>query len=798
MRKSHVFVWLALVLGAAPAAAEPGVDRLGDPLPSGAVARLGTTRFRAPQQIAAFAYSPDGKQLLAAAGGDVSVLDAETGKLLQTFSPGDRAGGPTRGLAFTADGKQFVTADFQGTVRVWEDGKVVRSFKTAVPVNGLAVSKDLIATWGGRPEVRLFSLEGKSLPSLPLQSGAGANPGVALAPDGRLLAVGGQDCAVNLFDVADGKSVRKLGAGPNTQPTAPSRLVAWSPDGKLLLAGSAWTPLILFKAETGETVHQLTEAGKTTLAFTFSPTGKFVAAVVNDDTLRVWGVASGEELRRFPIRAGLSRLAFRPDGKILAGVAQDAAVRIWDLDAGTEGKPNEGHRAAVASLAFFPDGKRLVAHSVDAQTYVWGGDGLVLDRPEMLYFFAGPPVIEGDDTVVAPDNGQPAVVRWTVGGKRTTVALEVPKLPPQVSTRAISGDGEAIALSSQDGSVRVWDTRTGQLRQTLQGEPGGVSEMAFTFDHRLLAVPQGDNLTLWDVAGGKTVRKLPKFGSIRVQFAPDGMTFLGFRQGLTVWETWTGRERLRWDVKLPLGVITFSPDGRTVAVGGSDGTIHVHDLFDGHELIKLEGHRGAVRSLAYSRDGSLLASGGADTTVLLWDATRWPRGGPAAPVDSAIPRLWEELAGTDAAQAHKAIWALAAAPQRSVPWLKGKLAPVPRESAERIARLVADLDSDDFATRRSANQELESIGRAAEPALLKAQNGDGSLEMKKRVQALLEKLASDELPPERLRHLRAVEVLRQAATTEARAVLQGLADGADGELLTREAKAALKRLSSQP
>jgi WD domain, G-beta repeat len=287
------------------------------------------------------------------------------------------------------------------------------------------------------------------------------------------------------------------------------------------------------------------------------------------------------------------------------------------------------------------------------------------------------------------------------------------------------------------------------------------------------------------------VQKLPKLGPIRFQFSPDGRTFTGSTQGLVLWETVTGRERLRTGKTASFQDAAFSPDGRLLAAGALDGAVFVFDAADGTELAKLEGHTGSVRSLAFSPDGNLLATGSADTTVLLWDATRWPRAKPAA-TDADPAALWDDLASPDAARAYKAIRALAAAPQKSVPLLKEKVPPVRPVPRETIARLIADLDSDDFATRQKATQELEAIGPPAESALTTALDHDGSLEMKKRLRNLLEKLSSDDLPPERLRQMRVVEVLQHAQSPEARALLQELAAGADGAALTREAQAALR------
>jgi HEAT repeat protein len=151
------------------------------------------------------------------------------------------------------------------------------------------------------------------------------------------------------------------------------------------------------------------------------------------------------------------------------------------------------------------------------------------------------------------------------------------------------------------------------------------------------------------------------------------------------------------------------------------------------------------------------------------------------------------LASADAAKAYRAIGRLAAGPLKALPFLQQQLRLPAVADANQLSGWIRDLDSDDFNVRQKATHALERQGETAAPALRKKLEDEPTLEARRRAEALLQKEAAH-----RQRIGRALEVLEQTATDEARAILKALAEGADGCFTTLEARATLQRIAKRP
>jgi WD40 repeat protein len=849
---------LATQLALAGTAPAP-TDRHGDPLPAGARARLGTVRFRHAGPAQFLAFSPGGKVLASGTGdGTLRLWEAASGKQLHQVP--FTLLGPSS-AAFSMDGKVLAVMGPDNRVHVWDPAARKELRAWALPPAGwtaVALSPDLktAALLGQDQSLRLWDLgparRARHLLGTPPKGNA-KQPAMlrelAFSPDGRTLAAGGTrggTVFVRLWDVPTGRELPAV-----TGPAGGVSALAFSTDGKLLAVGGG-QELCLYDRATGKEVRRVPAARAGASSSAFAPGGKLLA-VGNGPNVDLLEPDTGRVVRRLPAHPGTSPcVAFAPDGETLAVAGGDHTVRLWEVATGRQVVPTGGHRGMIGAVVCSPDGKIVATSAADRTIRLWeAATGKELRRlsrpgPALLAFTGG-----GKALAAAWPDG--TVCLWDVASGKE---LRRERLPARAfQTAVFSADGNVLVAARPGDGVRLWDVATrreirrlGKARAPGQPAPA-FSAIALAPDGRTVAVARGSPVNLgftgdvvnlgqaggsavglWEVATGKERGqvRLPggnnggfnPYGSTLVTgsgtvywsngwgspvsklvFSPDGRTLFAARSAGHLWDLAAGRELRRLDGWQGFGGgAAFSPDGKLLALGGY-GSFALWDVATGAKLGQVGGHEGSVTAVVFSADGKMLFTGGADTTVLVWDVGRVVEAARRRRADPSVKRLealWQDLGGADGARAYRAVWALAAAPGRAVPFLAERLRPFPPLDAGRIDRLVAALGHARYAVRAQAVRELERLGEVAEPALRRALAGNPSLEQRRRVERLLDKAAAPVTSPEQLRALRAVEVLERAGTPEARRVLAALAVGAADARLTREARAALGRLAGRP
>jgi WD40 repeat protein len=474
----------------------------------------------------------------------------------------------------------------------------------------------------------------------------------------------------------------------------------------------------------------------------------------------------------FPHRARVVAVAFTADGKFVAtgGGFHEGALRLWEAPTGKIVTQFGDHGGGVSALAFTPDSKTLVSGGWDGEVYYW----------------------------------------------EAATGKQVGRLPgerPGITCVGYSPDGKTLAVATVDRTVVLIDKATGKERRRLQHSGTGetVTVFAFAPDGKTLAVldrgGKGE-ICLWELANGNERYRLGSpHGFQSVVFSPDGKTLAAetWAEQAILYDPATGKQRRILGVEAATRGVTviaprlaFSPDGRVLALGSGDGTVGLFEVVTGTERVREPMHDRVVSCLAFSPDGQRLLTGSHDGTARLRSVRDFGPDVTPPEVLAAgdLDRLWSDLRG-DAPRALQAIRTLAARPEQAVPFLAGRLPVVAPVPAEHFTKLIADLDDQRFAIRQKAGDELEGLGERAGPALRAALKDKPPLEVTRRIEQLLAKLEDVGLSLERVRQLRAIEVLERAGDAAAVVVLDKLSRGGAGVRETEEAKAALARLKAR-
>ncbi len=630
-----------------------GGDLAGDPLPDGALARLGTTRFSAGTTIQQVAYSRDGRLLASIDGnGDLDLWEAATGRRRFSIALTEKNGLRIGGMAFAPDGRSLAVATMNQGIVLHDtaDTRPIRRFamksqvhKGNAQVRGLAFApsgNQLAAAFWDAPLtvwdassgqiIRSFGDESKGLEHLAfspdgrtLVSGRSAIAAPAPRPDRKT--GGAEPSVLQVWDSASGQLTRRIDLGQ-------SRIgaMAVSPGGETVAVAmigqetfdgghpgiTSDRGIRLFRLADGREVRRLPGIDAMPAGLAFNSDGSRLASgetaitsgMIEDvparlTMLHVWDVTTGQELRRAEVRGGGTMcLAFAPAGETLAWVAwEEHVIRFWNAADGQELDPVPGHRGAVGDAAFTPDGRTLVTVSEDRMLRFWDPCTGNLTRQheagdDRLWFVA----LSADGRLLATGGGLAPARLWDVASGREVRRFAAPGRH-FTWCGDLSADGKTLATSRNEGVV-FWDTATGTHRlgrSKPKGEPGMVKSLRFAPDGRTVAAVGGDWVRVWDVATAEETRSfaLPNRG------LSDGFMLDGAR-------------------------LTFSPDGATLAVTSErDGLVFLLDAASSRELGRLDGATTRFKALAFSPDGGILATG-VDTgksgerrelAIRLWD-----------------------------------------------------------------------------------------------------------------------------------------------------------------------------------
>jgi RNA polymerase sigma factor (sigma-70 family) len=577
------------------------LDPNGDPLPAGAVLRLGTVRFRHGAGLLAAAYSPDGKTLASAGdGGLIRLWDAATGKPIRTLrQPGLNA---ILTLAFSPDGRMLASGGFVAGAR-WRGGE---------PPSPVA----LWDTSSGRI-VRTFTAPGTVYTA-------------AFSPDGRTFAAGGEFDSVMLWNAATGAKEREFNAAwtdrlsPGWKIECPTiRAVAFSPNRQTLVAGGKSPIIRRWDLASGAQLPPMTGEFHAVIALAFSADGK---KLFSGEPGRAWwwDTATGEKLTS-PGSMGLRSpndsnnevvgMALSPDGATLAVGYTNGSVLFFDATTGrqrAEMKDVQAFDGKCWSLCFSPDSKRLASAATHGEIVLWDtatAERIRVTEPDTPEFGACYAAVSPDGTMLATAARGKYISLWDA---RTARRLGTIGTDANCGWTAFSADGTRLMAQGW----HIWDRDTKQAVYPRKRFDQHSKRLVLSPDGRYVAAPGISSFSVYLTNSAKVSnngqaefeQRLWGVGADTdtaetVIFSPDSryvayatgtlVNFVGRpvpdneRPRVVIKETATGRDVRELPCSAVCRRIAFAPDGQIVAAACDDG-IYLWDAVDWQPLRCLE------------------------------------------------------------------------------------------------------------------------------------------------------------------------------------------------------------------
>ncbi len=463
-------------------------------------------------------------------------------------------------------------------------GQLASQSAALAPTDPDAAALAAVAAWQGQPSIAsrsaLLDIAGCCTSTQTTLRGGGVGVStVALSTGGQLLAAGGAGDVVYVWRTMSGRQQRTL-RGPAESVQA----LAFSPRGKLL-AGAAGHTIWLWNPVSGAVVEVLSGDAGDIDSLAFSPDGGLLASASDDGEVRLW-LLTGHPMARLLQRSGkpMRTVAFSPDGGVLAGAGSGGIVTMWRVASPENSsvvRTLHGATASITNLAYSPTGTMIAAEEAGGVVLLWH---LSEPAPTLLPACGGASganqsrglAFDGNGTVLLVAGGY-AKLHLCDPGSGRDIADEPYQTPGRIIGFAYDPDSGSLALATHAGSVRYWR----QPIPPFTGITGGSARVAaIPRLSRVVSVSNDDVLRLWnddgDLMSARTLPSTPR-------------------------------------------ALAVSPDGKLLAITGSDHTIAVISVPDLRIVRRLQS---VGRNVSFSPDGHLLADAD-NQTVRLWNTTTW-------------------------------------------------------------------------------------------------------------------------------------------------------------------------------
>jgi WD40 repeat protein len=523
--------------------------------------------------------SPDGKQIAFATSSYVHVFDVQTGKLAYSLI-GHR--GFISSLSWRNDGKYLLTSSYDNTAKIWQvgTGQVVRTVTA------------------GNIDFNIASF----------------------SPDGKTFAVGGDDKLVRVFDSESGKLLRTL-KGHNEIVEA----LAYSPNGKMLATGDDEGGLRIWNTN-GEPIKALKSGQSTVRQLGFSPNSATLATV-GDNSVRLWAapkwtakVITSKDDRQ------VYSFAWDTSGKRIVIAASDFVIRLIDLERNNALSLIGKHADGINSVIWL-DPKTIASGGVDGLVRGWDAGS-----KKQSFAFSGTPsrlknaAYSNDSKMYATIANETDILIWNAADNTLLQTLKS-DFPAWQTNIVFHTNGKSLLSGDDFGHVKLWDLTTGKLQNDFNNNDEPIAGLAYSPNGKKFAFSgSSGKINVFDAL---TFKSMTSFESLKdenlagLTWTPDGNNVLVFGSDGSIKTLNANSGQVKQNLEpLEAGIRTLDLgfDGQTMIVGSNDGSIQAMQI-TGKTLWKTQLASASPLNVRYSPDGASVAVSATDGTLRLLDSS---------------------------------------------------------------------------------------------------------------------------------------------------------------------------------
>lgn len=452
------------------------------------------------------------------------------------------------------------------------------------------------------------------------------------SPDGRFVVSSSCDSTIKIWDVESSRLINTL-KGHNDI----INYADFSPDGKRIVSGSDDKTVKIWDAETGQVLRTLVGQTENVNTSAFSPDGRQIVSADDDGFIRVWDSELGTLIQTWKSQLSLSPV-YSPDGKRIYYISGFSLlspggpyINALDIESGQIFQFDSDFGDKFVSISISPDGEKLAA----AYHSYWGSSSII-NAIKIFNTESGSLIrtIEGhtntilsvsfshDGNQIVSTSNDKTIRTWDTDSGNLLHIFEEYSTPVSAT---FSPDGKQIVSTHSDGTVKIRDTETAEPFFSLS-YPFEFSSIAYSPNGKQIAATSWNHtVRLWDAETGTEIKEFKGHNKItrRVAFSPNGKHLIStawYEDPVIIWDIETGEIIKKIEEPASVYSANYSPDGKLFVTACDNGKVTIRDAESGRPIQILEGHTWRVEYAAFDPSGKMIISASADSTVRIWDA----------------------------------------------------------------------------------------------------------------------------------------------------------------------------------